>query len=249
MLKKFLLILSHSKSKFREEQKNHLLNTNNDRFIFYYFIGDMNLSENYKVDEENKIVYLKVPDNYESLSLKTYYAMKFISENYLDQISGVFKTDDDIILDIDKLSKCIDENKKHKYFGVGAGSGAYESDYHFGKCESITLNSRKLFIPECKYCAGGGYYISKELINNILDNIKIFEDVIFEDAAVGVSMNKYNIYPFDIDIKSNGCKWDNPEIKNKSIPVNIPTIITTCSCGEKINKVRYNYCTKCNKLY
>jgi hypothetical protein len=39
--------------------KKHLLNTNKDRFIFYYFIGDINLLEDYKVDEENKIVYLK----------------------------------------------------------------------------------------------------------------------------------------------------------------------------------------------
>ena len=249
MLKNFLLILSHEKSKFRNDQRIHLLNTK-DRCFFYYFIGDITLSEDYKIDEENKIVYLKVPDNYESLSLKTYYAMKFISENYLDKISGVFKTDDDIILDIDKLIKCIDDNKEHKYFGTLATSGDYYSDYHFGKCESIELNSKKLFIPESKYCAGGGYYISKELINNILDNISIFEEVIFEDAAVGVAMNKYNIYPFDIDIKSNGCKWDNPEIKNKSIPIiNTPPIITTCSCGEKINKVRYNYCPKCNKLY
>lgn len=255
MLKTFLLILSHEKSKFRNDQRIHLLNTNNDRFIFYYFIGDMSLSENYKVDEENKIVYLKIPDNYESLSLKTYYAMKFISENYLDKISGIFKTDDDIILDVDKLSNCIDENKEHKYFGVKAFSGGYESNYHFGKCESIELNKTTSFIPKSNYCAGGGYYISKELITNILDNIEIFENVIFEDAAVGVAMNKFNIDPFDIDIKSNGAIWDSEvvikevikeDIKPVYIPISLPT---TCSCGEKINKVRYNYCPKCNKLY
>ena len=248
MLKNFLLILSHEKSKFRNDQKIHLLDTNKDRFFFYYFIGDMTLSEDYKIDEENKIVYLKVPDNYESLSLKTYYAMKFISENYLDKISGVFKTDDDIILDIDKLIKCIDENKEHKYFGINATSSGYECEYHFGKCESIELNRRKIFIPECKYCAGGGYYISKEFINNIVNNISIFEEVIFEDAAVGIAMNKYNIYPFDIDIKSNGAIWgvlDKPIVT----PTYIPPINNKCSCGQVKDKVSYNYCPKCNKLY
>jgi hypothetical protein len=39
-------------------KKKHLLKYK-DRFIFYYFIGDINLLEDYKVDEENKIVYLK----------------------------------------------------------------------------------------------------------------------------------------------------------------------------------------------
>jgi hypothetical protein len=248
MLKTFLLILSHKKSTFRDDQKIHLLNTNKDRFIFYYFIGDMTLSEDYKVDEENKIVYLKVPDNYESLSLKTYYAMKFIYENYLDKISGVFKTDDDIILDIDKLSKCIDNNKEHKYFGILATSWGQDSEYHFGKCESIEMNKTKSFVPNCRYCPGGGYYISKELITNIIDNIKIFEDVIFEDAAVGVVMNKYNIFPFNLNIKINGCMWGDLDFVPTYIPPK-PPVIPTCSCGEKINKVRYNYCPKCSKLY
>jgi hypothetical protein len=53
MLKKFLLILSH-KSLLEMSKKKHLLNTNKDRFIFYYFIGDINLLEDYKVDEEKK---------------------------------------------------------------------------------------------------------------------------------------------------------------------------------------------------
>jgi hypothetical protein len=61
MLKKFLLILSHKSQLLEMSKKKHLLNTNKDRFIFYYFIGDINLLEDYKVDEENKIVYLKFP--------------------------------------------------------------------------------------------------------------------------------------------------------------------------------------------
>jgi hypothetical protein len=31
--------------------------------------------------------------------------------------------------------------------------------------------------------------LSKELINNIIDNISVFNDIIFEDCAVGVAMN------------------------------------------------------------
>jgi hypothetical protein len=247
MLKKFLLILSHKKSTFRDEQKKHLLNTNKDRFIFYYFIGDINLLEDYKVDEENKIVYLKVPDNYESLSLKTYYAMKFINENYLDEISGIFKTDDDIIIDVDKLANLIGDNQKYKYFGLVAKSNGYDSTYHFDKCESPEINKTVSYVPECEYCAGGGYYISKELINNIIDNISVFNDIIFEDCSVGVAMNKYGVYPKDLDVKSNGCMWGSPTVIPKAV---MPQpVIMTCSCGMIKNKVRYNFCQKCSKLY
>src|ERR1017187_9238038 len=111
----FLLILSHKKSTVREEQRKRILASNNGKFIFYYFIGDENLKTEYLVDEENNIVYLKVGDNYESLAMKVYRAMKFISKNYMNKISGVFKTDDDIILDIDKLFDCINNNKSNPY--------------------------------------------------------------------------------------------------------------------------------------
>jgi hypothetical protein len=49
----------------------------------------------------------------------------------------------------------------------------------------INVNHHKqkpFHVPECEYCAG--YYISKELINNIIDNISVFNDII-EDCAVG----------------------------------------------------------------
>jgi hypothetical protein len=56
----------------------------------------------------------------------------------------------------------------------------------------------------------------KELINNIIDNISVFNDIIFEDCAVGVAMNKYGVYPKDLDVKSNGCMWGSPTKNTKS---------------------------------
>ena len=271
MLKNFLLILSHQKSTYREDQKKYLLENNNDKFIFYYFIGDQKLKNNYKVDEKNKIVYLKVADNYESLSLKTYYAIKFISEKYLTKISGIFKTDDDIRLDLDKLSDCIDINQDSKYFGLVADSPAYKSTYHFGKCESDLLNKRSILIPACRYCAGGGYYISKSLVANVLNSRAIYENIIFEDVCMGLSMNRYGVFPKDINMKENGCDWENPTSKSGEIIQSednrasmfesakkpepflfpMPVILNSnkCPCGEPINKRASNFCQKCNRLY
>lgn len=251
----FLLILSHKKSTFREKQRQHILTTNNSKFIFYYFIGDLNIESDYLVDELNNIVYLKVPDNYESLSLKTYYAMKFISEQYPD-ISGVFKTDDDIDLDLDKISRCIEYYKSTPYFGLSNRSNSYESTYHFDKCESPEMNRKSIHIPDCSYCAGGGYYVSKSSINNILSNIDIFKDIIFEDVAVGVAMNKCGCFPTYVNIKNNGCMWgtndesfneEPSEIMYFKIPNKTNTEI--CSCGAPKDRRISNFCKKCNKLY
>lgn len=255
----FLLILSHKKSTFREKQRQHLISTNNGKFIFYYFIGDVNLESDYLVDELNNIVYLKVPDNYESLSLKTYYAMKFIAEQY-PGVTGVFKTDDDIELDLDKIFSCINDNKNIAYFGRSNKSNSYESTYHFGKCESSYMNTKTIHIPECNYCAGGGYYVSKSVIGNIVKNLDIFRDVIFEDVAVGIAMNVNGVDPVYVDIKEYGCVWGVSDIVNNYstddngiIYFNVPNRnkINTeiCSCGAPKDRRLSNFCQKCHKLY
>lgn len=253
MLKNFILILSHNKSLLREDQRKYILNNLDDRFIFYYFIGDKSIKNWYKVDEENNIVYLKVGDNYESLSMKVYYAMKFISENYLDKISGVFKTDDDINLDINKIMNCISENKSNLYFGKSAISKSYDSTYHYGKCESDIMNRTPIHLPDVEYCAGGGYYISKNVLKNILNSKDIYESIIFEDVCTGLSMNRFGIFPNNVDIKRNGCMWgsfdeqSNDGVYQFVVPNRI--VADNCKCGEPKNRRASNFCQKCNRLY
>lgn len=238
----FLLILSHSKSKFRDIQRSKLKNKN---FIYYYFIGDKDLDRDYLVDDDNNIVYLNIPDNYESLSLKTFNALKYISENY-PHIDGVFKTDDDIELDLDILYDFINMNKGSDYFGLAINSPNYLSDYHFGKCEDNILNQTRVDVPSCVYCAGGGYFLSKNSIKKILNNKDIFQKIIFEDVSIGVAMNKEGIYPTNVNIKNNGCRWG---VVESTLNENNVIRKTHCRCGTLMDRVRYNFCQKCGNLY
>lgn len=249
-MKTLLLILSHKKSICRESQRKHLLQENKDRFIFYYFIGDLNLSEDYVVDDNNNIVYLRVPDNYESLPIKVFHAMNFINKNYPGY--SVFKTDDDVVLDLDKLYNTINDNKDEIYFGLSVESKEYETNYHSGKCESPILNNIPIFIPSVKYCAGGGYYIKHDYVGKIFVDKSIFTSrIIFEDVCTGISASKLGISPKYVDIKSNGCSWENPP----PVPLNplpdriLPPVVEFCKCGELKNKRVSNFCPKCNKLY
>jgi hypothetical protein len=42
-------------------------------------------------------------------------------------------------------------------------------------------------------------------------------------------MNKYGVYPKDLDVKSNGCMWGSPTVIPKAA---MPQpVIMTCSCG------------------
>jgi hypothetical protein len=222
----FIAILSHKGSNHREKQRKHLLETDHENLIFYYFIGDPSISEEYKVDENNNIVYLKVPDNYESLPLKTQAAVSFVNKNYSDTIKGMIKTDDDIDLDLEKIYSCLSAYGDKDYFGIVTQIINPEnlSGWHMGKCESEELNRTPVRIPLCTYCGGGGYYLSNNSISKISQSKEKYATMVFEDAATGYALNSFGIYPVFIHMGENGFYWPNmiapepPESKFQTSP-------------------------------
>lgn len=233
MLKTFLLILTHRKSEIARVVHDH------PDFIAYYFVGEPEMPVDYKVDEKDRTVYLRTPDNYESLPQKVSLAMKFAAEHFYDEIDGLFKTDDDIVLDLDRLKSCIDDNKKHGYFGIASHVDEYLSDYHFGKCESEEINSIKQSVPTCDYCSGGGYYLEKSLLKHVYENEA---NTIFEDVSVGITLNKNGILPYHIPIKAHGAYWQTPVSLRKRAQH------PYCTCGH-IYQSGKNRCPHCDEIY
>ena len=224
----FIAITSHKGSKFRESQREHLLKSNSGEFIIYYFIGDPSMKEEYRVDEENNVVYLRVPDNYESLPLKTYGAVKFALDNYSDEIHGLLKTDDDIELNLEKIRQYLLIHKDIPYCGITTKITDPNnlSYWHMGKCESEVLNRTPHRVPLAEYCAGGGYYLNLDSMQKIVDSRSMYEGMIFEDAATGHVLNSYGIYPKTVDLTIWGFKWDGivtPRLETK-ITGNVPPI-------------------------
>ena len=222
----FMAITSHKGSKFRDSQREHLLRNLNEALIVYYFIGDPSLTEEYKIDEPNNVVYLRVPDNYESLPLKTYGAVKFALENFSDQIYGLLKTDDDIELDLDKVLPYLMEHREIPYCGITTKITDPNnlSYWHMGKCESGELNRTPHRVPLAEYCAGGGYYLNLESMQKIVDSRHMYDGMIFEDATTGHVLNSYGIYPVTVDLTVNGFKWEGiaPPVPSSRTNDNVP---------------------------
>ena len=206
----FIAITSHKGSRFRESQREYLNRDNNGKFIIYYFIGDPSLEEEYRVDEENNVVYLRVADNYESLPMKTYGAVKFTLENFQDQIYGILKTDDDIELDLSKIYPYLQDHKDVPYCGITTKITDPNnlSYWHMGKCESEVLNRTPHGVPLAEYCAGGGYYLNLDSMKKIVDSRHMYEGMIFEDASTGYVLNSYGIYPLHVDLTVKGFRWE-----------------------------------------
>ena len=172
-------------------------------FQYKYFIGKPNISSPIV---KGDIVYLPCGDNYEDLSDKSYEMFKWILNNN-EQVDYIFKTDDDIKFDFEKLMMLYSEIllSRLDYCGNATNIEPYDSIYHYDKCFDKGLNV-PLKLESAKYCSGGGYFLSKKSVKIVLDNMKKSKTP-FEDYSIGKTLNNNGIYPVGINIKDNACFW------------------------------------------
>jgi hypothetical protein len=199
-----IIILTHKMGfEIKKIQEESIKIQNHNRFLVYYLQGDPN--QELEVTLKDDTLTFNIPDNYESLSKKTYLGIKYIKEKHPD-IDGIFKTDDNLQINLDNLEELL-KNNTDKYWGnVAHITDNYYSDYHFGKCENSILNTTMEYVKPCAYCSGGGYYIHKSLFEFII-NDKEYYEMLYEDCATGISLNKHGIYPVQKPVKNKITFW------------------------------------------
>jgi hypothetical protein len=158
---------------------------------FYHVIGEPCLESNYIFDNENKILWVKVEDDYNSLPKKVIRAYSAINERF--NFKYIFKTDDDQILTnsnfFNILKKLItNENTEFHYGGyVVDVKQNHLSQYHKIHPE-LPPN---LPILKTKYCNGRFYFLSKPAIENLISKVSDIEKEYFEDYAIGFYLDSY----------------------------------------------------------
>jgi hypothetical protein len=174
-------------------------------FRYKYFIGDKSLSE---FKEEDDIVYLPCPDNYESLPQKIYQMIKYVKETYPDN-KYIIKCDDDITFDFKKFktlkNKIYIENLD--YIGVEVKNKEYYGTCHLGKTEDPILSKIKIKVPKSIYCAGPCYILSDKSSNILLENL-LKNNTIYEDQSVGNCLEEFKILPYNTNMKNYGFNWE-----------------------------------------
>jgi len=157
---------------------------------YYHVIGDENLVCDFNFDDENKILWVKTGDDYNSLPKKVIASYKAVSETF--QFRYLFKTDDDQILVkpqfFDTITKLIaSKNPKTHYGGyIVDVPKPYLSQYHRLHPELPTY----LPIFQTKYCSGRFYFLSNEAIVNLLSKREAIEKEYLEDYAIGYNLDQ-----------------------------------------------------------
>lgn len=154
--------------------------------LFFHIRGIPDQEKEYIINPASRIITVKTLDNYESLTKKTYLAIKAIRETF-PHITHIIKTDDDEDCNLGKLTENLEIIKKYDY-GGGYCVWLYEdrySEYHYHSC-SI---KEPTIVKASNYFIGRFYFVSAYAADIILSKKSEIWDLMFEDNAVGYALN------------------------------------------------------------
>lgn len=156
---------------------------------YYHVIGDETMNDPYRFDDENRILWVKVADDYNSLPKKVINAYEAVFNTF--QFNYLFKTDDDQILVnpkfFDMLTGLITKRTPRPHYGgfIVNVDKPYLSQYN--KIHPELPDKLPLYVT--KYCSGRFYFLSRSAILNLLNRKDFIYNEYLEDYAIGFHLN------------------------------------------------------------
>jgi len=165
---------------------------------YYHVLGNLELETNYMFDDQERILWVKTPDDYNSLPKKVLSAYAAVQQSF-PAIQYVFKTDDDQMLQsnnpnkfFDNMSKMLEKRmqtaKIHYAGNIVDVPKAYLSQYYRIHPEL----PKELPVYVTKYCSGRFYILSAEAIAYLISKRELIFQEYLEDYAMGMHLhNRY----------------------------------------------------------
>jgi hypothetical protein len=156
---------------------------------YYHVIGDETLDVPYKFDNESRILWLKVPDDYNSLPRKVISAYEAVYETF--NFRYLFKTDDDQILVkpdfFETLIKLISSVRPQIHYGgyIVDVKQAHLSQYY--RIHPELPKNLPIYIT--KYCSGRFYFLSRSATSFLLNKKDDIIKEYLEDYAIGIYLD------------------------------------------------------------
>lgn len=188
----FIMLIMNCKKYVKKAlfQKNTWLKTLPSYIKYYHVIGDESLQYDYKFDNDNLILWVKVADDYNSLPKKVISAYSAVYDTF--NFNYLFKTDDDQILVkplfFNTVTNLISTMAPRPHYGgyIVNVPTPYLSQYHKIHPELPTY----LPILQTKYCSGRFYFLSKSAVSHLINKKKLIETEYLEDYAIGFNLDE-----------------------------------------------------------
>ena len=192
-----ILIINCEKYRYKAEiQRKGWLQTIPPEIIYFHVIGNEKLKSDFIFDHENRILYVKTKDDYNSLSHKVISAFEAVHKTY--EYIHIFKIDDDQTLAEPHFFNLLLDYLKTSITHYGGQIAHVKED---------ELSLQYLFHPEVpnniilkkgKYCGGRFYILSNISVADLLPKKEFIIKEYFEDYAIGYYLSqelKQNILP------------------------------------------------------
>lgn len=152
---------------------------------YYHVIGDETLTTKYVFDHDQCILWVRVPDDYNSLPKKVIRAYEAVCETF--RFKYLFKTDDDQILAtphfLNIVANLTKTSKEKVHYG---GFQVHVTQNHLSEYYKIHPElPRHLPILKTVYCSGRFYFLSNQAIQQLLTKKETIEQEYLEDYAIG----------------------------------------------------------------
>jgi hypothetical protein len=158
---------------------------------YYHVIGDEMLETEFAFDDENRILWVKVADDYNSLPNKVITAFNAVYETF--NFKYIFKTDDDQILVkpqfFDVVKSIVESKVPVPHYGgyVVDVKQPYLSQYH--RIHPELPKELPLYVT--RYCSGRFYFLSKSAISNLINKRENIVKEFLEDYAIGFNLDEH----------------------------------------------------------
>ena len=199
-MKVLLLIMNCDKYRFKARKQNWLKNITKE-IQYFHVIGNIEKCKdnNYLLNKENKILYVKTLDDYNSLPHKVITSFQYGKDNNYDYI---FKTDDDQCLkDINFFDNLIKNLKENNYYYGGRILEVKKHKSTYYKVHNCL--PKNLILEKTKYCPGRFYFLKKEAYLNLIEKTDDFKKRYIEDHSIGYFLdNKYKENILSLDVES-----------------------------------------------
>jgi hypothetical protein len=165
---------------------------------YYHVLGNPELKTTYQFNDQERILWVKTPDDYNSLPKKVISAYAAVQQSF-PAVQYIFKTDDDQMLQSNNPNKFFDninqmlerrmQTAKIHYAGnIVDVPKAYLSQYYRIHPEL----PKELPVYVTKYCSGRFYILSMEAIVYLISKRELIFQEYLEDYAMGMHLhNRY----------------------------------------------------------
>ena len=171
----YIFILYSCKKNLDKTNKiyDKINNKLNDSKVYIVYGDELDINEKY--------IILNVKDDYDNLNEKTLSLIQTINMLF-PSIKGMFKCDDDVIVNIGHIQNMIYTIQN-------------ENIDYCGHCNIIDKDYKTTYDTyECTYCGGPLYFLSKKAMESFNETSGI-KKIYYEDMMVGYHLNKFNILP------------------------------------------------------